>query len=105
MARCTAEQKILLGWLQNGARETFPWKGQMSIPHDLSLKAIEDGLVLIQSPSSVVAKVLSGYALEKSLLEKNLVINDTRINLNKERPFTGNSYWLEAEFNLGDAKR
>ncbi|MES2807502.1 MAG: glycoside hydrolase family 32 protein [Bacteroidota bacterium] len=98
-------KKILLGWLQNGARETFPWKGQMSIPHDLSLKTTDDGLVLMQSPSSVITKVLGGYATEKSLLAKNFPLNDTRVNLNKERPYAGNAYWLEAEFTLGDAKK
>lgn len=98
-------KKILLGWLQNGGRETYPWKGQMSIPHDLSLKATENGIELIQEPSSVVTKSLARYATEKALLTKNLSINNTRINLNKERPFTGNAYWLEAEFELGAATK
>ncbi|GAA4099319.1 glycoside hydrolase family 32 protein [Mucilaginibacter panaciglaebae] len=91
-------KKILLGWLQDGRRETYPWKGQMSIPHDLSLKTTEEGLRLIQEPSSVVTKAMRKYADEKPLLKKNLRISDTRISLNKERPYSGNSYWLSAEF-------
>jgi fructan beta-fructosidase len=98
-------KKILLGWMQDGRRETYPWKGQMSIPHDLSLKTTEDGLRLIQAPSSIVTKSLSKYAAEKVLLKKNMPINDTRISLNKERPYAGNSYWIEAEFNVDKAKK
>jgi fructan beta-fructosidase len=98
-------KKILLGWLQDGRRETYPWKGQMSIPHDLSIKTTDEGLRLIQQPSSFVTKSLAKYATEKPLLKKNLPINDTRINLTKERPFSGNSYWLEAEFAVDKAKK
>jgi len=98
-------KKVLLGWLQDGRRETFPWKGQMSIPHDLSLKTTSEGLRLIQEPSSFVTKALSNYATKKPLLTKNLPINDTRVNLTKERPFTGNSYWLDAEFDISKAKK
>jgi len=93
-------KKILLGWLQDGHGETYPWKGQMSIPHDLSLKTTDEGLRLIQEPSSIVTKAMNKYADEKTLLKKNLRISDTRINLNKERPYSGNSYWLKAEFEV-----
>jgi fructan beta-fructosidase len=82
-------KKIWLGWLQDGRRETFPWKGQMSIPHDLSLKTTPDGIVLMQAPSTVVTKSLSKYATEKQLLpRKTFALNDTRVTLNKERPFS-----------------
>ncbi|MCC8425370.1 glycoside hydrolase family 32 protein [Mucilaginibacter sp. UR6-11] len=98
-------KKVLLGWMQDGRRETYPWKGQMSIPHDLSLKTTEEGLRLVQEPSSFVTKSLAKYSTEKALLKKNMPINDTRINLSKERPFAGNSYWIEAEFAVDKAKK
>ncbi|MBC7401137.1 MAG: glycoside hydrolase family 32 protein [Mucilaginibacter sp.] len=99
------DKKIWLGWLQDGRRETFPWKGQMSIPHDLSLKTTPDGVVLMQVPSTVVTKALSKYATDKQLLPRNFALNDTRVSLNKERPFAGNSYWIDAEFETGQSKK
>lgn len=98
-------KKILLGWIQDGRKETYPWKGQMSIPHDLSLRTTDNGLRLRQLPSSIVTQNLSKYATGKTLLKKNLKIEDTRISLNKERPFAGNSYWIDAEFDVSKAKK
>ena len=93
-------KKILLGWLQNGKPETHPWKGQMSIPRDLSLKTTSDGLVLNQLPSVFVTRSLSKYkgpAVEK----KNVNINSSGLALHSE----GNAYWINAEFDIKNSKR
>lgn len=94
-------KKILLGWLQNGRPETYPWKGQMSIPHDLSLKTTGDGLVLNQLPSIFVTRSLNKYARGKIVEKKNININDSGLKL----PGNGNAYWIDAEFDTRNAKR
>jgi fructan beta-fructosidase len=93
-------KKILLGWLQNGRPETNPWKGQMSIPHDLSLKTTADGLVLNQLPSAFVTRVLPKYAKGNAIEEKNISINGAGPALYGE----GNAYWIDAEFAIKNAK-
>jgi fructan beta-fructosidase len=98
-------KKILLGWLQNGRKETYPWKGQMAIPHDLSLKTTEDGLALIQQPSSIISSSLSKYAKGRVLVKKDLSINDTKLNLAIGGHFKGNSNWIDAEFDLKGSKK
>jgi levanase/fructan beta-fructosidase len=94
-------KKILLGWLQNGRQETYPWKGQMSIPHDLSLKTTDDGLVLNQLPSVFVTKALPKYAQGKVVEKKNVTINGSDLKLQGD----GNAYWIDAEFDIKNAKR
>jgi fructan beta-fructosidase len=98
-------KKILLGWLQNGKPETYPWKGQMSIPHDLSIKTTGEGLRLFQAPSVIVSNVLSKYAKGKTLLKKDISLNSGVMDLSKEGRFGGNSNWIEAEIRLDDAKK
>ncbi|MDN5286324.1 MAG: glycoside hydrolase family 32 protein [Mucilaginibacter sp.] len=94
-------KKILLGWLQNGRQETNPWKGQMSIPHDLSLKNTSDGLVLYQLPSAFVTQSLPKYAKGNVIEKKNTSINGSGPVLHGE----GNAYWIDVEFDIKNAKR
>jgi fructan beta-fructosidase len=93
-------KKILLGWLQNGRQETSPWKGQMSIPHDLSLKTTGDELVLNQLPSVFVTRALPKYAKGNVVEKKNISINGSRPTWHGE----GNAYWIDAEFDIKNAK-
>ena len=94
-------KKILLGWLQNGKPETYPWKGQMSIPRDLSLKTTGEGLVLNQSPSVFVTRVLPKYAKGSSVEKKDISLNNAGLALNSK----GNAYWIDAEFDIKNTKR
>jgi fructan beta-fructosidase len=94
-------KKILLGWMQNGRQETYPWKGQMSIPHDLSLKTTTDGLVLNQLPSVFVTRSLPKYTKGKVVEKKNIGINSAGLKL----PVEGNAYWIDAEFDIKSSKR
>jgi fructan beta-fructosidase len=98
-------KKILLGWLQNGKPETYPWKGQMSIPHDLSLKTVPDGLILNQLPSSIVTNTLAKYSAGKVLVKKNLSLNISAIKLSERNRFNKNSYWIDAEFSMNNSKK
>jgi fructan beta-fructosidase len=97
-------KQVLLGWLINGSKETYPWKGQMSIPRDLSLGTTSEGLRLIQQPSSVINKSLDKYAKGNKLVQKNVKVDGT-LALNNKKVFTANANWIDAEFNVEDAKR
>jgi levanase/fructan beta-fructosidase len=77
------DAKILVGWMIPPKQETYPWRGQFSIPRDLSLVKTAAGYRLRQQPAAVI-KVPAGT---KSSLEK----------------LTGNSYWLDAEWDLNGA--
>jgi levanase/fructan beta-fructosidase len=96
-------KKILLGWLQNGKQETNPWKGQMSIPHDLSVKTTDEGLRLKQSPTTIVTGSLAKYA-KGSLSKTNLTLDNT-LALSSAGHFDGNANWIDAEIKLNDTKK
>jgi fructan beta-fructosidase len=93
-------KKILLGWLQNGKPETYPWKGQMSIPRDLSFKTTTDGLRLFQKPSVLVSGSLSKYSKNNVLSENNISLNNQTVTLSKKDRFNGNAYWISADFKV-----
>ena len=44
------DKKIFIGWMVPGPQETYPWKGQMSIPRDLGLSKTDQGIRLVQQP-------------------------------------------------------
>jgi levanase/fructan beta-fructosidase len=98
-----ANKKILLGWLQNGRKETYPWKGQMAIPRDLSFKTTDEGLRLIQKPSEVVCKSLPKYARGGELFKKHLL--DGGLELSTDERFNSNSNWIDAEIQVNDSKK
>jgi fructan beta-fructosidase len=98
-------KKILLGWLQNGRKETYPWKGQMAIPHDLSIETTSDGLRLFQNPSTIVSSTLPVLSKGRVLVRANMVIDNRQVKLNGNGKFNSNANWIEAEFNVGESKK
>jgi len=77
------DRKILIGWMIPGATQTYPWRGQMSIPRDLSLRATGRGLRLVQQPTAVIRQ---GAAMTK-----------TGAPVKDLSEIRSNSYWLSAE--------
>ncbi|WPU92766.1 glycoside hydrolase family 32 protein [Mucilaginibacter sabulilitoris] len=100
-----ANKKLLIGWLQNGKQETYPWKGQMSIPHDLTLKTTEEGVRLFQDPPAMLSKGLSKVTKGSVLSKKNIDVDNKAITLSKKGAFDSNSIWIEAEFLINDSKK
>ncbi len=99
-----ADKKIFMGWLINGKPETYPWKGQMSIPRDLSLRKTADGIRLFQNPTSIITNSLPKYAKGPVLTKKDLhvsgsVVLSTISSLNK------NAYWIDAEIQPGKSAK
>jgi fructan beta-fructosidase len=98
-------KKILVGWLQNGRPETYPWKGQMAIPHDLLLKTTGDGLRLYQPPTTIISSNLAKHANGGPLVKTDLVINAQANELSANGRFNSNANWIDAEIKLNDAEK
>lgn len=98
-------KKILLGWLQEGRKETYPWKGQMSIPHDLSLKLMPEGVVLIQKPSSIITGKLNTLSKGRVFTKPATLLKDNVIKIEGQKAPTGNSYWIDAEFSIKESQK
>jgi len=93
-------KKIFLGWLINGKPETYPWKGQMSIPRDLSLRSTTEGIRLFQNPASVITNSLPKFANGPALTKKDLHVNGM-VKLSSASQFNKNAYWIDAELRPG----
>ncbi len=91
------DKKIFIGWMIPGQQETHPWRGQMSIPRDLALKETDDGLRLIQEPTSLIKNNLAKFS-GKSVIEMNeMKITMQEKAIGKKDLIEGNSFWLDAE--------
>lgn len=87
------ENPVLLGWIQNGRKETYPWKGQMSIPQRLELGYTPEGFRLCHQPYSRVRKSIeTHYTAGKPFTKvQGPIPNDGR-----------NAYWIKATLELKD---
>ncbi len=94
------KKKIYLGWLVPGPQETAPWRGQMSIPRDLSLRQTSEGWRLVQQPAALIKNNLTKLAVGKLMTLKNIKIDHTEKWLNEHQQPLGNAYWLDAVLEL-----
>jgi levanase/fructan beta-fructosidase len=92
-------QHTYIGWMVPPPQETYPWRGQMSIPRDLSLRETKDGIRLFQNPAGVIKDHLPQLS-EKMVHAENLKVKGTLDDILKNNDITGNSYWLEAELEV-----
>jgi fructan beta-fructosidase len=83
------QSPVMIGWMDNwqyaGKLPTSPWRGQMTLPRKLSLRATDQGLRLIQHPLDGLA----GLHAEK-----------LDIGANGATP--GNAFHLSVTMNLGE---
>jgi levanase/fructan beta-fructosidase len=98
--RLPNHKTTLLGWLVPGKPDTYPWRGQMSIPRDLSLKTTSQGLRLLQQPTVDSEKKLDTMAA--SVIFKDIQMKKSDVQL----PEVGNcnAYWIDAEFVMSTTK-
>lgn len=94
------DKKVYIGWMIPNKQATSPWRGQMSIARDLSLRETKDGLRLIQKPASEIENKLGELSNNKSIELKNVAVNNAEINLDKNKKITGNAYWIKASLTL-----
>ena len=90
-----AGKRTYLGWLVPEAQPTYPWRGAMSIPRDLSLREEGGAIVLCQEPAALIKKGLP--VVDKT----NLILRGNE-NLNAPK---GNAWWLTATIRLNGAGR
>lgn len=93
----------MIGWLVPAKTETYPWRGQMSIPRDLILKTTPEGIRLFQQPTTVISNALSKLPPGKAIFKKKLEVKNQEIPLNTQTAFNKNANWIEAEFTLASA--
>src|ERR1035438_7988181 len=93
-------EKIFIGWMVPGAVETFPWKGQMSIPRDLSLRKTSHGVRLVQLPASRVKRKLGAYAKSHLATLKDRQVSSQEMLLSKGNVNRGNCWWLQASLDV-----
>jgi levanase/fructan beta-fructosidase len=86
-------------WQYADAVPTFPWKGQMAIPRNISLRQMEDGLRLFQEPISTL-KPKKDYLV----FEKNNFAFSKEKQLDGMTLFAKNSYMVEIEFKRKSAQ-
>lgn len=98
------QKKIFIGWLVPQEQQTYPWRGQMSIPRDLSLRTTASGIRLFQKPSSVISKSVLKSRSNPPISVDIKEIADEEILLNDKSRINQNANWIEAEFELGTAK-
>jgi levanase/fructan beta-fructosidase len=92
-------EKLFIGWLVPGPQETYPWRGQMSIPRDLSLEKTDQGIRLLQQPASIIKDGLKKLPGDHIVNRKDLTINGQKALMGKTVT-GGNAYWLDAEWNI-----
>jgi levanase/fructan beta-fructosidase len=92
-------EKLFIGWLVPGPQETYPWRGQMSIPRDLSLAKTDKGIRLLQQPAAIIKRELGKLSGDHVVNRKDLRINGQRSVTGKAMT-GGNAYWLDAEWNI-----
>ena len=97
-------KQVFLGWLINGKQETWPWKGQMSIPRDLSIRTTPAGLRLFQKPASAVVNALHKYQTGSPLVTKTLAV-DNSVLLSTATRFRSNALWIDATLTPGKSSR
>ncbi|PST81681.1 glycoside hydrolase [Pedobacter yulinensis] len=92
-------RQTLIGWLMPGKTETFPWRGQMSIPRDLGLVSTAEGTRLVQRPSQVVSAVVDRLGKGNMLLYRSLSIGKRKV-LSAPGRFDQNCWWLDLELDI-----
>lgn len=93
------DKKTYIGWMIPNPQPTSPWKGQMSIPRDLSLKQTMNGLRLVQKPTAVIEDKLDQLSNNKVTALKNIHIDNKEIDLCKNKT-KNNAYWIKAELTV-----
>ena len=92
--------KTYVGWMIPNPQPTSPWKGQMSIPRDMSLKETAAGMRLVQRPAAIIKNKLNALSGNHFIQLSNVKMNGTEMMVNKNKKIAGNAYWLEAELTI-----
>lgn len=94
--------EVMIGWMDNwqyaAALPTSPWRGQMTIPRQLSLRTTPEGIRLIQQPAEELQQLRDKHWSLKSGNSEN--VNKV---LQFASPEVGHTFELRANVSLGSA--
>ena len=93
------DQKIYIGWMVPGEQQTYPWRGQMSIPRDLALEETGEGIRLIQQPASIIKNELKNLPRTQVRKMRNVRISGEKMLMTKTAN-GGNAYWIDASWDI-----
>jgi fructan beta-fructosidase len=96
-------RQTMIGWLMPFETATSPWRGQMSIPRDLSLKKTATGIRLFQQPSAVLDASLRKLPASRKWEQKTVTLDSKELPLNNGLRFNTNTNWIDATFTPGTA--
>ncbi|MFC6997207.1 glycoside hydrolase family 32 protein [Rufibacter roseus] len=97
------QKSTYIGWMVPQDQQTYPWRGNMSIPRDLSLKTTKDGVRVYQEPASIISATTLKTFPKKTKFSGIKTLNNGEVVINEESTFRNNSNWIEAEIDLGSA--
>ncbi len=76
-----APSRVAMGWMSDwlyaGKTPTSPWRGQMTVPRELSLETTPEGIRLVQKPADSLKALRSGKVNELSKLGEVYEISGT----------------------------
>ena len=97
-----ADKKVILGWMASweytDQLPTSPWKGQMSIAREISMKKTKTGLRLVQKPAEEVLKAKNWHSVVQ--MEEMNVEGDNGMTWKNQ----GGSYMIDVEFEMNGAR-
>ena len=94
-----AEKPVFIGWMIPAPQATWPWRGQMSIPRDLSIRQTHQGMRLLQLPADIIVRRRQkSFSLLTEMHTLSVGANDTPITANGNVP--ENAYWIEADWTV-----
>lgn len=91
-------KNLFIGWMVPPAKQqTFPWRGQMSIPRNLNLVETKEGIRLVQQPAALIKNNLDQYSGSRVKELKDIKISNGEKPVEDNSILNGNSWWLDAE--------
>lgn len=90
-------KKTYVGWMVPNPQETSPWKGQMSLPRDMSLVQTKQGFRLKQVPSSIAMTTIAKAANGKQNTSTSITVADGNQVLDIAKNIKGNAFYIKAQ--------
>ena len=89
-------RRIMIGWVSNwkyaGDMPTSPWKGAMSLPREVGLRQLEEGVRLVQNPVREIERLRT-----RAREFRNIPVEGESAYL-RDSGITGNSLEIDVEF-------
>ncbi|MFL6447644.1 MAG: glycoside hydrolase family 32 protein [Bryobacteraceae bacterium] len=93
---------VMIGWMNNwqyaNKVPTSPWRGQMTLPREISLKTFPEGIRLVQTPPEAVARLDANH-------HRWNAGSTAKVNEGIARePIRSHSFRLSANFGIGNSE-